>query len=90
MAEFFEWSKDEHKTFAKDGELVFGKWTFYHHKKLDQYEATMSGVYTHVFNTLDDMLHRRNEVDFYEYCPILSEENGKETIINSDGNVREY
>lgn len=63
-------------------------WTFM--KVGDQYEATYDGLYMHVFSNIKDFLARENEVDYYEYCEVLSDERGQETFVNSEGKIREY
>jgi len=53
-----------------------------------EYEATYDGLYIHIFGSLDDLLNRKNEVDYFEYSPELSATRQEETFVNSKGNIR--
>jgi hypothetical protein len=86
------WGIDEASidNLLKDGELDLGKWYFYYNDTMKEWEATMSGTYTHVFKNIDDLLQRKNEVDFYEHNQELSDNRGEEVITNSKGQKRIY
>lgn len=89
MGKFFEWDKEDELTFEEDGFLDHGKWYFYYDAENDLYEATMNGIYMHLFKTKEDMLNRENEYDFYEYDHALSVEIDKQVYTNKDGKIRE-
>ena len=83
-------TQNEYKELIEEKELDLGKWYLYYNSKCNEWEATMHGLYTHTFKSLDDLMERKNELDVYEYDEKLSEEKGEEVITNSKGKIREY
>ena len=53
-----------------------------------EYEAIYDGLYMHIFGSLEDLLSRQNEIDYFEYSAKLSEERQEETFVNSKGQTR--
>jgi hypothetical protein len=87
---FWEIDKSSVTELVEEGQLDLGKWFLFYNSAMKEWEATMSGIYTHVFKTLDDLLQRKNEVDLYEYNEELSDKYGEEMITNSQGHERIY
>lgn len=82
-------SEEDIKTIEEEGSFDSGgHWVF---SNVDgSYEAVYDGNYMHVFGSLEDLMARENEVDYYDYSPELSEERGEETFVNAEGKIREY
>lgn len=87
---FWEIDKSSIDELVEEGQLDLGKWFLFYNSKMKEWEATMNGIYTHVFKTLNDLLQRENEVDLYEYNEELSDKYGEEMITNSRGQERKY
>ena len=87
---FWEIDKSSIDELVEEGQLDLGKWFLFYNSNMEEWEATMNGIYTHVFKTLDDLLQRENEVDLYEYNEELSDKYGEEMITNSRGQERIY
>lgn len=76
------------RTIEEEGSFESNHWVF--SKVGNEYEAVYDGLYMHVFGSLEDLMARENEVNYYEYDSDKSEENGEETFVDSHGNEREY
>lgn len=87
---FWEIDKSSVDELVEEGQLDLGKWFLFYNSTTKDWEATMNGIYTHVFKTLDDLLQRENEVDLYVYNEELSDKYGEEMITNSEGQERIY
>ena len=75
---------------VEEGELDLGKWYLYYNDAMKEWEATMDGQYTHVFKSLNDLLQRNNEIDFYVYDEELSRTYGEEILTNYKNEKRIY
>jgi hypothetical protein len=75
---------------VEEGELDLGKWYLYYNDAMKEWEATMDGQYTHVFKSLNDLLQRNNEIDFYVYDEELSRTYGEEILTNYNNEKRIY
>jgi hypothetical protein len=82
-----DWDGSDFKEFEEEGILDQGKWVFY--KAEDgKFEATMNGLYMHVFNSLDDMIDRTDDENVYEYDEDLSDGVEGDHFVNDSGEVR--
>ncbi|MFK5981498.1 MAG: hypothetical protein QM499_01190 [Flavobacteriaceae bacterium] len=86
---YWKWTEEDFKTFEEDGELDHGKWFFYKAKD-GKFEAVMSGLYMHIFDTYKDLQMRTNETDFFEFCQETTEQHGETKGVNDKGEIREF